>query len=449
MNETVSPAVTRDAAARRAAVRGGFYPWLVVGLLCVAQILSFADRQVLNLMVAPIRHDLAISDTQISLLMGFSFALFYTVCGIPLARIADRGNRRWLITAGALAWSLATASCGLAQRYAHLLAARIGVGVGEATLSPTAFSLITDYFPPSRRATAQSVYGLGTYVGAGLAFLLGGAVIHFASRHGALTLPLIGEVRPWQSVFLILGGAGTAFGLLLLLIREPASGERGGPTQAPGLWHALRGHRKTLIYHHLGFAMTAFAGYSSAAWLPSYFIRVRHWTPVEVGLVYGGAVAVFGALGVVAGGLLADRWGRRGQTDATLRVGVWASLLAIPCTAALLPVQGLAPTALLLAVAVFLFSMPLGAAVAGLHEIVPPAARAQASAVYLFVLNLVGLGFGPTAVALVTDYVFRDDRAVGASLVLVCGTALALAALLLRLGLEPYRRSYARQRAAE
>jgi hypothetical protein len=216
-----------------------------------------------------------------------------------------------------------------------------------------------------------------------------------------------------------------------------------------GLWPLLRGHRRTFLCHHLGFAMTALAAYGSAAWLPSYFIRVMHWTPVKVGVVYGGCLALFGTLGILGGGFTADRLGARGHTDATLRVGLAACLLAIPCIATLLLTTQLTIQVPLLAAAVFLFSAPLGAAVAGLQEIVPSTVRAQASAVYLFTVNLIGLGVGPTAVALVTDRVFHDDMAVGESLQIVCAASLAAAALLLWLGLAPYRRSYAQRRAQE
>ena len=196
--------------------------WTTVAILMVAYVLSFIDRQILNLLVGPIRRDLAISDTEMSLLMGLSFALFYTLCGIPLGRMADNRSRCGLILFGVLVWSAMTAACGLARSYWQFLTFRVGVGVGEAALSPAAYSLIADSFPRERRATAISVYSMGIYLGSGLAFLLGGLVIKFASAQGDVHLPLFGEVRPWQLIFLILGAAGVLFCLLLLAIREPA-----------------------------------------------------------------------------------------------------------------------------------------------------------------------------------------------------------------------------------
>lgn len=429
------------------APRAGGYAWFVVILLTFANMLSFLDRQILNLMVGPIRQDLGIGDTEMSLLMGFSFAIFYTVCGIPLAWSADRYSRKWLIAGGAAAWSAATAACGMANSYGHMLVARIGVAVGEASLSPASYSLITDYFPRQQRATAISVFAMGNYVGAGLAFLIGGYVIHWAHSFGPVVLPLFGEVRPWQLVFLALGLFGVIFSFTLLLIRDPERGP--GHTRQPisATWVRLRSNSSTLLYHHFGFALIALAGYGSSAWLPSYFIRTQGWTEAQIGLTYGSAVAIFGILGIFTGGRLADRLVARGYVDGTLRVGVLAAVLAAPTTLLVMSVSGFVPTFIALAVAVFFFSMPTGCAAAALQEIVPGNMRAQATAVYLFIFNMVGLGLGPTAVAVVTDFVFADDMAVGRSLVWVCSSSLLLGAVLLYLGLAPYRRSFRQCRA--
>lgn len=426
------------------------YAWFVVVVLMLAHVLSFADRTILNLMVGPIRADLGISDTQMSLLQGFSFALFYTICGLPLARLADRSNRSRLIMAGVVAWSLATAASGLAQRYVHLLIARIGVAVGEATLSPSAFSLITDYFSREKRATAISVFGMGTYIGAGLAFLIGGMVVQFAKNQGPMVLPVFGEIRSWQLVFLILGVAGLLFSLVMLLIREPArSVSKATAMPIRQVFSALRGNARTLVCHHLGFAMVALSGYGSSAWIPTYLIRVQHWTVTQVGLAYGGVLVVFGTLGILCGGRLADWMIARGRSEAPLLIGAFTALAAIPCAFLLYTTANPALIVAMLGMATFILSMPFGAAPAGLQEIVPPAMRAQASAIYLFVLSMVGLGCGPTAVALFTDYVFHDDLAVGKSLLVVGIGAQTLGAAALLLGLSAYRDSYVRQRSAE
>lgn len=417
--------------------------WSTVAILMLAYVLSFIDRQILNLLVGPIRRDLVISDTQMSLLMGLSFALFYTVCGIPLGRLADTKSRRGLIAIGVLFWSAMTAACGMARLYWQFLLCRIGVGVGEAALSPAAYSLIADSFPAERRATAISVYSMGVYLGSGLAFLLGGLVIKFASAQGDVLLPVLDEVRPWQLIFLILGAAGVLFTLLLLAVREPARRGVGAGVAVPliEVGRYLRANRRTVLYHNFGFAGLAFAGYGSAAWIPTFFIRTYGWDAGHVGVVYGSIVAVFGCLGIVFGGRLADWMAKRGRTDANMRVGLYAAMAALPCVASFPLMDNALWAAVLMAPTVFCLSMPFGVAPAAIQEIMPSAMRGQASAIYLFVITLIGLGIGPTAVALVTDYLFADDQALRYSLLIVSTLAVSSSLFLLAKGLQPYRES--------
>ncbi|XLX41491.1 spinster family MFS transporter [Ectopseudomonas mendocina] len=420
--------------------------WTTVAILMVAYVLSFVDRQILNLLVEPIRRDLAINDTQMSLLMGLSFALFYTVCGIPLGRVADTRSRRGLIAVGILFWSAATAACGMAKMYWQFLLCRIGVGVGEAALSPAAYSLIADSFPAERRATAISVYSMGVYLGSGLAFLVGGLVIQFASAQGDVTLPVLGEVRPWQLIFLILGVAGVLFTLLMLAVKEPARRGAGAGVAVPlsEVGRYIRANRRTVLLHNFGFAGLAFAGYGSAAWVPTFYIRTYGWDAGQVGIVYGSIVAVFGCLGIVFGGRLADWMAKRGRSDANMRVGLYSALGALPMVT-LFPLMDTAFWAsLLMAPTVFCLSMPFGVAPAAIQEIMPNSMRGQASAIYLFVITLIGLGVGPTAVALVTDFVFADDAALRYSLLIVTTLAVSTSIILLAKSLKPYRESVTR-----
>ena len=420
--------------------------WVTVSILMVAYVLSFIDRQILNLLVGPIRRDLVISDTQMSLLMGLSFALFYTVCGIPLGRLADTRSRRGLVTLGVLFWSAATAACGMAKLYWQFLICRIGVGVGEAALSPAAYSLIADSFPPNRRATAMAVYGMGVYLGSGIAFLLGGLVIHFASAQGDVVLPLLGEVRPWQLIFLALGAAGVVFTLLMLAVREPVRRGVGAGVVVPlaEVGRYIRSNRRTVLCHNLGFAGLSFAGYGSGAWVPTFYMRTYGWDAGHVGIVYGSIVAVFGCLGIVFGGRLADWMAKRGHSDANMRVGLFAALGALPLVIIFPLLNDAFWVSVLMAPTVFCLSMPFGVAPAAIQEIMPNSMRGQASAIYLFVITLLGLGLGPTAVALVTDYVFADDNALRYSLMIVTGLAVLCSIALLARGLKPYRESLQR-----
>jgi MFS family permease len=420
------------------------YAWFVVFLLMGAYVLSFLDRQILSLMVKPIRADLGISDTEISLLIGIAFSLFFCLCGLPLAHWADTRSRRGLIVVGVALWSIATAACGSASRFGTLFLARMGVGVGEAALSPASFSLLVDYFPRHRRATAISVYSAGVCVGSGLALLLGGALVHMTSN---LTLPLIGEVRPWQTVFFMLGGVGLLFCPLLMLVREPVRVKASAaedPESQQQIIAAYKANKGMIALHHLGFAIFILASYGCAAWIPTFFVRVHAWTPAHVGVVYGSIVAILGTCGMIVGGWAADTLFRRGQVDATLRLSAYSALGAIPFAVGTFTCTDANLAAACLGMATLLFCAATGLGPASIQEMVPANARAKASAFFLLVVNLVGQGLGPTAVALLTDHVFHNDKAVGSSLLVVNVVGLSLAALLLTLARAPYRDHYRR-----
>ena len=416
--------------------------WATVAILMLAYILSFIDRQILNLLVDPIRRDLVISDTQMSLLMGFSFAVFYTICGIPLGRLADRTSRRGLVAVGIIVWSVMTAACGLAKQYWHFFICRIGVGAGEAALSPSAYSLIADSFPPERRATAISVYSMGIYVGSGAAFLLGGLVIQFASTQGDLILPLIGAVRPWQLIFIILGLIGIMFCLVLIFLKEPKRQGAGAGAQISfrQVMDYIKQNRRTVMLHNFGFACLSFCSYGAGSWAPAFFMRTYEMSPTDVGYMYGVLVGIFGSLGIIAGGRLSDYLTFRGYTDAPMRVALLAAVISLPAF------YGYYTDNLTIAIVCvgfncFSLAMPFGVAPAAIQEIMPNPMRGQASAMYLFVVTIIGLGIGPTAVALITDYVFQDDKALRYSLMIVSTIATIASIVLLSLSLKPYRAS--------
>jgi len=421
------------------------YAWYVVGVLTLVFVFSFIDRQILNLLVGPIRRDLAISDTQMSLLMGFSFAVFYTFFGVIVGRLADAGSRRLLIAVGFVLWSLMTAACGLANSFSTLLLFRIGVGVGEATLGPAAYSLISDYFPPEKRATAMSVYSMGIYIGSGIAFLLGGIVVQFASQQDVWKFPLLGAIRPWQFIFFLDGLPGIALAALMLTVREPTrrglKADVGGSVSISETIEYLNANRRTIFSHNFGIALLTVATYGTAAWMPTFFVRNHGWTAGHIGIALGIAVLVFGTLGVASGGRIADRLAARGIRDANMRVALYAVVMAIPFAVAY-PLVGSSDIAFALYIPVAFFtSVPIGVAAAALQQIMPNRMRGQATALYFFIINLIGLGLGPTLIALITDYVVKNYAAVYLSLSVVCGTTLLLSAILLFTELAPYRRS--------
>ena len=416
--------------------------WLGLGVMILAYTFSFIDRQALTLMVGPIRKSLQISDTQLSLLHGFAFALFYTVMGVPIGRMVDQKRRTYIIAAGIAVWSVMTAACGLARNFLQMFLARIGVGVGEAALSPGAYSLIGDWFPPAHRTLAMSLYLAAAYIGAGLATMIGGALI---SSVPALQLPLIGHMEPWQVVFVAIGLPGVLVALTVLTLREPP---RTGikPGIEPHFREVLRhmaAHRSAYVLVILGFAICGMMWNGSIAWWPTFFIRSFGWTASEVGWRYGLVVLLSGSVGSTFGGWLAGVLRKRGHLDANILIGLLTLALALP--AGLYATLCGSEWPALSGVFAFLFacSMPFGGAIAALQEITPNQMRGQVAAIYLFSLSFLGMGLGPTMVAAFTDHIFHADAALGQSLALSFVITVPLSAVVLALSRRPYRAALA------
>lgn len=371
------------------------YRYYVLGLLFTVYVFNFVDRQVLAILFQPIKEELGLTDTQLGFMGGFAFALFYTAFGLPIAAWADRGMRRSIL-AGALAvWSVMTALSGLATGFATLLLARIGVGVGEAGGSPPSHSLISDYFPPETRATALSVYSLGIPVGILLGYLLGG---------------WINEFYGWRMAFFVIGAPGVVLAVIVrLTLREPPRGYSEG-LQDTGHKPPLLDVVKTLwgrrSFRHLAVAagLHSFVGYGFGQWVPSFLIRSHGMSTGEIGswlaLIYG----VTGAVGVFAGGYIADRLAAR---TGDRRWYMWVSAIAIVIAIPFVIAGLLAPTkfgALGLFFPATLFAyLYLGPTFAMTQSMVAPRMRAVASAILLFILNLIGLGLGPLAVGKISD----------------------------------------------
>ncbi|MFN7934101.1 MAG: MFS transporter [Bryobacteraceae bacterium] len=413
-------------------------------MLTAVSIFAFIDRQILSLLVQPIRRDLNISETQMSLIIGFSFAIFFTLFAIPIGRLADRYPRRFILASGLAGWSLSTAACGLARSFSQMMLFRMGVGMGEASLSPCAYSLISDSFPTARRSTALSVFSMGIYLGSGIALLAGGLVVQYASARQSTTLPILGAVHPWQLVLIVLGLAGLSVIPLLLTLDEPL---RRTQSKQPGLADLaayMRLHRTTLTRHYLGFACITLAATAGAAWIPEMFRRNFHWSIPKFGVIFGIEVAIFGCLGAFTAGRIADRLLRRGALDANLRVAVWIAALAMPVNTLLF----LAPSGewamVWLGFGAALTAAPYGVAAGALQQILPGHLRAQMTGTYILVVNLIGSATGPTFTALLTQHVFRRDTAVNYSLLIVHLAAFTSALILLQSAKRPFLASLER-----
>ncbi|GAB5486893.1 MAG: MFS transporter [Parasphingorhabdus sp.] len=418
--------------------------WLAVAALSFAGIVSYIDRQVINLLVDPIKADLGVSDIQISLLQGFSFALFYAVMAIPLAWIADRYNRKLLILAGLLVWTAATIGSGAAIGFAFLFFARMLVGVGEATLAPAGFSMLSDYFPKEKLPAAISVFTGTGFLGSGLALVVGGFLYAQLAAMGPLTLPF-GTFQPWQLTFFAVALLSVPVFLGLMLIREPVRKDGNVVLAAddapPALevLHFIKSHARIFLPLFFGFSCFAGAQFGIGAWAPSFFIRVHDWTQLEVGKYFGPVVMFGGVAGVVAGGFVAERLLSSGVRDATLRLPMVAVLCALPFAIAFPLVSSPWIALALLALVLFFGTVPFGAGVSTFPLITPNRMRAQVVAVYLLIANLLGYSAGPLFIAWMTDDIFGSPQAINQSLALAPPAIMVAGLILVLLAVKPYR----------
>ena len=411
-----------------------------VAILIIAYTFSYVDRTILTLMVKPIRASLDISDVQLSLLHGLAFALFYTFMGVPIGRLSDRRNRTAIIAIGIALWSLMTVLCGFANSFGWMFAARIGVGVGEAALSPAAYSMMADYYSGKRLVRALSVYQSAIYIGPAIATALGGLLLATLSP---VNSPL-GHFEPWQQVFVLVGLPGILVALLVLTIREPARRGAGAseppPSFAAVLTH-MKAHRGAYGLLIAGLCCQSIMWNGATAWLPTHLMRTYGWTPADVALHYAPIIAFFGISGTLAGGWFAGVMRDRGHSDSNIRICLIAALTALPFGA----IAPLMPTATgsLTLVAIFFFcgAMPYGGAAAAFQEITPNRMRGQVSAIYLFFLNLAGIGLGGTIVALVTAHVFGSDQMINRGIALVVAAGAIASAIIVKMALAPYRRA--------
>jgi MFS family permease len=424
--------------------------WYAVFVFALVLCVNFLDRGILPLLVQPIKRDLGLTDTQISLLMGFAFVVFYVILGLPIARLVDRSSRRLIIGVGVALWSGATALCGLAHSFVQLFLARVGVGVGEACVGPATYSMLADLFSREQLPRAVSVLNFGFIAGIGLSAILGGTVIGALEQLPPVTVPIIGLLRPWQLAFLVVGIPGLLVALLMGTVVEPirrdlavassTAGVVGHTIPIRDVVRYLWDNRKVYGPMYLALALQAIPSQGAISWGPTFFIRVHHWTPREVGLAFGAVTLLVAPPALMIGGLLAERLAKRGINDANLRVQLLAICLWIP-GAVLMPMMPTPPLALAaFGVSLFFAMMAPGPQNAALQSVTPNRMRGQTTALFLFVFNIVGFGCGPTVIALITDYVFHDDTRVGSALALATVILGPLSAWALARGLKPYGR---------
>jgi MFS family permease len=421
--------------------------WYATGILAVLIWLSVLDRFIISLLVGPIKHDLGITDVQFGIFNGFIFTITYAVLGLGIGVMADRRSRRWLIFIGVAIWSVATAACGLAQQFWQLLLARVGVGAGEAALGPCASSLLSDLFPRERLTFAFTVYNLGSVVGAGMAFIIGGQIVEVVSRNPHFVLPLVGAVRSWQAVFFFVGIPGALLSFIVFTFPEPIRrGVRNASTLKQTslasyleLWRFMRSHGRFFLFHYLGFGLGMVVLVGGGAWYAPHLARTFHWGPADIGLGVGLAMALGSISGQLFSGKMVDIMFRRGYRDAQMRWYMVALLVATPIGIAAMTIGN--PWAFLILLYLLLVAMSSlpSMAMAALNIVTPNELRGTGIALFALVTGTLGAGMGPVLIAAVSDYIFKDEKAIGLATAAVMAVCLPLAALCLGLGLRAMR----------
>lgn len=400
------------------------YAWYVVFLLVLSYALGVVDRIVIGLLVEPIKADLQLSDTEIGIIQGLAFALFYTLFTLPVGMLIDRWKRVPVVWIGLAVWSAATVASGLAKSFWGLFTARVVMGAGESTTTPASSSLIADYFPPKLRPRAYGVFAMGGSLGIGIAYLMGGAAIGMAESVRGLAPGLLGGFADWQLVFFIVGFPGIFLALLMILtMREPA--RRGTINQTPSislvpLWRELRTNRIALFAVMFGTIMNVMIVNAQLAWFPTLFVRVHEWEPKQIANALALVGVPFGLLSAITAGQVLTWLAKRGRQDGPILVMMlqcvaWAVFGTAKC---------LAPTpelALVGHVGTSLFATwAVTSALTALNQVTPNQLRGQVVAVYTLFTGLVGVAVGSGAVGLLSDFVFTGAEGIAPSLALVC-----------------------------
>lgn len=428
------------------------YSTYVLGLLLAAYVLSFIDRNIMSVLVGPIKAEFQITDFQFGLLQGLFFSIFYTFLGLPIGRLADRYSRRWIITIGVAFWSVMTCLCGFAKSFYLLAFARMGVGLGEAALSPPAHSLLSDYFSPKRLPMAMAVFTLGITLGGGMAYMIGAWVYSAADEGLFKNWPVLSALSPWQMTFVLLGLPGLVLALLMLTIKEPArtglqtlSSDSAHPSpeflSISAVLTYFWSKKRLYLSLCLAISLLSILGYGYMSWFIEFMMRRFDIPRKEIGMSFGWMFIVFGSLGALAGGFLSSWLNKKGYLDANMRLVMLVALAwLIP---AVFGPQSMQESLAFWAAApcLFLLNSYFGVSIAALQLVTPNQMRAQASAILLFMTNLLGFGLGPVLIGFFSDHLFfqYDSASLGYSLSLLGAVCCPLAAVLVWYGLPAYR----------
>jgi len=432
--------------------RGAAYRWYVVAVLMAVSVLGYIDRLVLGFLVDPIKADLALSDTQMGVLTGVAFALFYVIMGLPLGRWIDTGRRVGILSLCVALWSAMTAACGAAVNFLTLFIGRMGVASGEAALNPAAVSIISDLFPRDRSALPISIFSLGIYIGGGLALILGGQLIDLFNQMGTVTLPGFDEVSAWRLVFFAVGLPGIVAAVLLFVtVREPERRLLGEADQAAaasmaGVFVFLREQRRLYIWLFGGTLTFGFYLYAVIGWYPAMLMRTYGLAPGDAALGYGLVYLIFGVAGALSVGPLTGILKRRGIEEAAV-VLCFSAMLVMALPAALGP---LAPSAWLclacFALTKYCWALTITTAFVAIAEVTPNTLRGLMTSVFMAAMNVTGGALGAVIVGVLSDNVFGPEK-IRYALSLNAAVFVPLAAVLFFVARKPYRQRMAALRA--
>ena len=405
----------REAQLEQSASADAHYPparqaWYCVFALALAVMINFLDRGILTLLVEPIKHDLKLSDVQMSFIMGFAFTFFYAVLGLPVARLVDRKSRKLIMTAGIAIWSVMTMVCGLATNFWHLFIARMGLGVGETTSGPSAYSMLSDYFPPHRLPRAISFMQVGFVLGTGLSLVLGAWIITFVASRPDMSLPLIGHLRGWQMVLMLVGLPGLAVAAIMASVREPPrrGGAQAEPTPVAEIFRFILAHKLVYLPLFIGMGLRTAQMFGMQMWGPAFYSRTFGWSPSQVGYVAGLSTFIAMPAGLAIGNWLAEYYWKKGVHDGNVRVVVLSTLISVPFGIAgpLMPTPWLTVACLL--VANLTSIMPAAPENAAIQTVTPNRLRGQMTFLFLFIMNVIGMGFGPMIIGALSQYIFGE-----------------------------------------
>ena len=428
------------------------YAWYVVGFLTLAATLSSIDRQVLAVLIGPIQRDLHLSNSQMGLLGGVAFSLLYSVGTVPAAWIADKRSRRAVITAGIAFWSAMTAACGMVSQFTSLFLTRMGVGLGEAALGPAAYSMMSDLLSKRRLPMAIGLFTAAPFFGVGFASIGGGQLAQHFEAAPQLILPLLGEVKSWQAIFLLLGVPGVVLALIgFLTLREPIRRGRAvedgqAPMTSRQVMTFLGERRRFLALHFTAYIAMSVQGWGLFFWVIEFLVRERGLPRAEAGLKYGLMAFGLGLAGSIVSGRMASRLVARGSADATMRLVLFCILALMPLAIAMPLVPKAGQTLLLLLPITFLMGWPGALGMTALQFIVPNELKGRIIALYSLVVNAISLALGPLLGGVISDKVF-GGQSLGGSLSLMAAINYPLAAIALLLCLRPFRAALEKARA--